>query len=73
MNQKTFKRLTSIVIYIIFWIICFRILYGIGINPLFAAICIVMIKSIFRFIFRLSVILVTVTMVLLFISVLICL
>jgi len=72
MQPTTFKRITSTVIRVIFWAVCFRILSGMGVEPLWAAFGIFMIKSIFRFIFRLSVIIVTIAMVFLFISLLIC-
>ena len=72
MLLTSFTRITSIVFRIIFWVVCFRVLSATGIEPLCAIIGIIMVKGIIRFIFRLSVLLVTFAMVFLFIAFLIC-
>ena len=72
MKLLTFKRITSTVIRIIIFTVFFLILYKAGIAPLWAAIGIVMLKSIIRFIFRLSVLLVSIAIIFLFITLLIC-
>ena len=72
MQLFTFKRISSIVIRIFVWAVCFKMLSTAGIEPLWAAIGIFMLKGIFRLIFRLSVMLVSIAMVILFISLLIC-
>ncbi|MDR0796888.1 MAG: hypothetical protein LBE79_12710 [Tannerella sp.] len=72
MKQLPFKRITSTVIRIIIWAVCIKMLAGMGVTPLLAVIILLMLKSIFRIIFRLSVILVSIAMFVLFLSLLCC-
>jgi mannose/fructose/N-acetylgalactosamine-specific phosphotransferase system component IID len=72
MQQFTFKRITPTVIRILFFAVCFWALSKAGIEPLWAAIGIVMLKSIIRFIFRLSVVLVSIALFFLSVSLLCC-
>jgi hypothetical protein len=72
MKLLSFKRITSTVIRIIIWAAGIKILAGMGVTPLLAVIILLMLKSIFRIIFRLSVILVSIAMFVLFISLLCC-
>ena len=73
MQKSIFQKTTGMIILVLLLTICFCFLSKMGIGPLWAAIGIIFVKGCIRFVFRMTVLLVSIAIVIALIVFLICL